>query len=359
MTVPIEKLLEFIVLRDATDLHITVPSVPVLRVDGELIPLTEVPPFTPEDIESIFNLITTEEQRAAFRLDRELDFSYSVNGLSRFRISAIMQRNSISLAVRPVPFKIPSIDELELPQIFKTLVSKSRGLILITGAAGAGKSTTLAAMINHLNETVKRNIITIEDPIEYLFPNVKCLIRQRDIGDDARNFSGALVHSLRHDPDVLVIGEMRDLDTMKTALTAAETGHLVLSTLHTLDAAQTIDRIVDIFPPEQQRQIRYQLSQVLIGVVSQRLPHRAKGGRIAAFEIMLNNPVISRLIREEKIYDLQSNLEVSHKEGMQTMDQALAELIKRKVITRDEGMLYCTSQARLQQLLQSERSTVY
>ena len=239
------------------------------------------------------------------------------------------------------------------------MISKSRGLILITGAAGAGKSTTLAAMINHLNETVKRNIITIEDPIEYLFPNVKCLIRQRDIGDDARNFSGALVHSLRHDPDVLVIGEMRDLDTMKTALTAAETGHLVLSTLHTLDAAQTIDRIVDIFPPEQQRQIRYQLSQVLIAVVSQRLPHRAKGGRISAFEIMLNNAVISRLIREEKIYDLQANVEVSHKEGMQTMDQALADLIKRKVITRDEGMLYCTSQARLQQLLQSERGTVY
>ncbi len=359
MTVPIEKLLEFIVLRNGTDLHITVPSVPVLRVDGELIPLPEVPPFSPEDIESIFNLITTEEQRATFKADREIDFSYSMNGLSRFRISALMQRNSISLAIRPVPFKIPSIDELELPQIFKNLVSKSRGLILITGASGAGKSTTMAAMINHLNETVKRNIITIEDPIEYLFPNEQCLIRQRDIGDDARNFSSALVHSLRHDPDVLVIGEMRDLDTMKVALTAAETGHLVLSTLHTTDAAQTIDRIVDVFPPEQQRQIRYQLSQVLIAVLSQRLPHRAKGGRIAAFEIMLNNSVISRLIREEKMFDLQANIEVSHKEGMQTMDQSMADLVKRKVVTRDEGMLYCTSQARLQQLLQNERSTVY
>jgi twitching motility protein PilT len=359
MSIPIEKFLEFIVARNATDLHITVPSVPVLRIDGELIPLPEVPPFTPQEVENMFNKITTEDQRAAFKASRELDFTYSMSGLSRFRVSAIRQRGSISLAIRPVPFKVPTIDQLELPQICKELILKPRGLILITGAAGTGKSTTLAAMINHLNETAKRNVVTIEDPIEFLFSNKQCLIRQRDMADDTRSFESALVHCLRHDPDVLVIGEMRDLDTMKTALTAAETGHLVISTLHTVDAAQTIDRIVDIFPPEQQRQIRYQLSQVLLAVLSQRLPHRARGGRIAAFEIMLNNPVISRLIREQQVFDLQSNIEVSHKEGMQTMDQALADLIKRKVITRDEALLHCTSSARLQQLLQSERGTVY
>ena len=359
MPVPVEKLLEFIVARNATDLHITVPSVPVLRIDGELIPLPEVPPFTPEETERIFNLITTEEQQATFKENRELDFTYSMSGLARFRVSALRQRGSISLAIRPVLFKIPTIDQLELPQICKSLISKPRGLILVTGAAGAGKSTTLAAMINHLNDTVKRSIITIEDPIEFLFPNKQCLIRQRDMGDDTRSFAAALVHNLRHDPDVIVIGEMRDLDTMKTAITAAETGHLVISTLHTVDAAQTIDRIVDVFPPEQQRQIRYQLSQVLIAVLSQRLPHRARGGRIAAFEIMLNNAVISRLIREEKVFDLQANIEVSHKEGMQTMDQALADLVKRKVITRDEAMLHASVAPRLQQLLQSDRGTVY
>lgn len=354
MAIPLEKLLEFIVARNATDLHLTVPSVPVLRIDGELIPLPEIPPLTPSDIEDIFARISTDEQKKVFETKRELDFTHSMSGLARFRVSAIRQRGSISLAIRPIPFKIPSIDEFELPQICKSLVVKPRGLILITGAAGTGKSTTMAAMINHLNETVKRNIVTVEDPIEFLFPNKQCLIRQRDLGDDTKSFNTALIHNLRHDPDVLVIGEMRDLDTMSTAITAAETGHLVLATLHTVDAAQTIDRIVDIFPPEQQRQIRYQLSQVLLAVLSQKLLHRVGAGRIAAFEIMLNNAVVARLIREEKIFDLQTNIEVSTKEGMQTMDQALASLIRHKIISRDEGLLHAVSPARLQQLLQPD-----
>ena len=354
MAVPLEKLLEFIVARNATDLHLTVPSVPVLRIDGELIPLPEIPPLTPQEIDSIFEHITTEEQRAVFQTKREMDFTYSMSGIARFRVSTIRQRGSISLAIRPIPFKIPSIDEFELPQICKSLITKTRGLILITGAAGTGKSTTLAAMINHLNETVKRNIVTVEDPIEFLFSNKQCLIRQRDLSDDTRSFAGALVHNLRHDPDVLVIGEMRDLDTMSTAITAAETGHLVIATLHTVDAAQTIDRIVDVFPPEQQRQIRYQLSQVLLAVLSQKLLHRIGAGRIAAFEIMLNNPVISRLIREEKVFDLQANIEVSTKEGMQTMDQALSNLIRHKVISREEGILHSAIPFRLQQLLQTD-----
>ncbi|MDV2989949.1 MAG: PilT/PilU family type 4a pilus ATPase [Dehalogenimonas sp.] len=351
MSVPLEKLLEFIVARNATDLHLTVPSVPVLRIDGELIPLPEIPPLTPEELETIFERITTDDQKTAFAKRRELDFTYSMSGIARFRVSAIRQRGSISLAIRPIPFKIPSIDEFELPQICKSLITKPRGLILITGAAGTGKSTTLAAMINHLNETVKRNIVTVEDPIEFLFPNKQCLIRQRDLGDDTISFATALVHNLRHDPDVLVIGEMRDLDTISTAITAAETGHLVIATLHTVDAAQTIDRVVDVFPPEQQRQIRYQVSQVLLAVLSQKLLHRLTGGRIAAFEIMLNNPVVSRLIRDEKVFDLQSNIEVSTKDGMRTMDQALASLIRHNVISRDEGILHATSPARLQQLL--------
>ncbi|ADJ26207.1 twitching motility protein [Dehalogenimonas lykanthroporepellens BL-DC-9] len=354
MTVPLEKLLEFIVARNATDLHLTVSSVPVLRIDGELIPLPEIPSLTPSDVEDILGRITTPEQRKAFDIKHEIDFTYSISGFARFRVSAIRQRGSISLAIRPIPFKIPSIDEFELPQICKSLVVKPRGLILITGAAGTGKSTTLAAMINHLNETVKRNIVTVEDPIEFLFPNKQCLIRQRDLGDDTMSFNSALVHNLRHDPDVLVIGEMRDLDTMSTAITAAETGHLVLATLHTVDAAQTIDRIVDVFPPEQQRQIRYQLSQVLLAVLSQKLLHRVGSGRIAGFEIMLNNAVVSKLIREEKVFDLQSNIEISTKEGMQTMDQALASLIRRKVISREEGLLQASSPARLQQLLRPD-----
>lgn len=347
----IDKLLKRMVDRDASDLHLTVPSPPVFRIDGVLVPQEDLSPLAPEDIESVLTKIVSEEQRATFCTERELDFAYSIPGLARFRVNALQQRGTMSLAFRRVPFTVPSIDELGLPQICKKLILKPRGLILVTGSAGSGKSTTLAAMIDHLNKNEMRNIITIEEPIEFLFHNDRCIIRQRDIGDDTRSFATALVHALRHDPDVIVIGEMRDLATVSTAMRAAETGHLVLGTLHTIDAAQSIDRIIDVFPPAQQRQMRLQLSQVIEAVLSQVLLPRADGGRIAAFEIMMATNVIRRLIREERIFDIPPNIETGRLEGMQTLDQALADLVLRNLVAREEAMMRSSNPAKLDELL--------
>jgi len=352
------QILELVIEKGATDLHVKVPSPPVLRIDSALVPQEECPPFTAKDIEGIFEEITTEEQREAFSREQELDFAYSVPGLARFRVNVLRQRGTMSLAFRRVPSSVPSVDELGLPQVCKTLILKPRGLVLVTGPAGSGKSTTLAAMINHLNENAARSVITIEDPIEYLFQDKKCLIRQRDLGDDTRSFSTALIHALRHDPDVIVIGEMRDLETISTAITAAETGHLVLATLHTLDAAQSIDRIIDVFPPEQQRQMRMQLSQVIEAVLSQTLLPRIGGGRVAAFEVLLANSVIKRLIREEKIHEIGPSLEMGTLEGMHTLDQALADLVKSGVVAKEEAVRKTSSPVKLAKLLQADRDTL-
>jgi len=352
------QILELVVEKGATDLHVKVPSPPVLRIDSVLVPQEECPPFTAKDIEGIFEEITTEEQREAFSREQELDFAYSVPGLARFRVNVLRQRGTMSLAFRRVPSSVPSADELGLPQVCKTLILKPRGLVLVTGPAGSGKSTTLAAMINHLNENEARSVITIEDPIEYLFQDKKCLIRQRDLGDDTSSFSAALTHALRHDPDVIVIGEMRDLETISTAITAAETGHLVLATLHTLDAAQSIDRIIDVFPPEQQRQMRLQLSQVIEAVLSQTLLPRIGGGRVAAFEVLLANSVIKRLIREEKIHEIGPSLEMGILEGMHTLDQALVELVRSGIVAREEAVRKTSSPVKLAKLLQADRDTL-
>ncbi|MBN2187128.1 MAG: PilT/PilU family type 4a pilus ATPase [Dehalococcoidia bacterium] len=352
------NLLHLLVDRDASDLHLKVSSPPVLRIDGALITEEGFLSLTAEDIESVFEQVATQEQRDTFLRERDLDFAYSVPGLARFRVNALRQRGTISLAFHVVPFHVPSIDGLGLPQICKELILKPRGLILITGSAGSGKSTTLAAMINYLNETERRNVITIEDPIEFLFKDNKCIIHQRDLVDDTRSFSTALMQALRHDPDVIVIGEMRDLNTISTAITAAETGHLVLGTLHTIDAAQTIDRIIDIFPAIQQRQIRLQLAQVIEALLSQTLLSRIEGGQIAAFEIMLANNVIRRLIRGEKIFEISSSIEVGSQEGMQTLDQALADLVRRNVVSSQEAMKNSSNPAKLQQLLQLQSPTV-
>jgi len=352
------QILELVIEKGATDLHVKVPSPPVLRIDSALVPQEECPPFTARDIEEIFEEITTEEQREAFSREQELDFAYSVPGLARFRVNVLRQRGTMSLAFRRVPSSVPSVDELGLPQVCKTLILKPRGLVLVTGPAGSGKSTTLAAMINHLNENAARSVITIEDPIEYLFQDKKCLIRQRDLGDDTRSFSAALIHALRHAPDVIVIGEMRDLETISTAITAAETGHLVLATLHTLDAAQSIDRIIDVFPPEQQRQMRMQLSQVIEAVLSQTLLPRIGGGRVAAFEVLLANSVIKRLIREEKIHEIGPSLEMGTLEGMHTLDQALADLVKSGVVAKEEAVRKTSSPVKLAKLLQADRDTL-
>jgi len=347
----IDRLLSLVASSGASDLHITIPSPPILRIEGKLVVQKDLPPVAPRDIEDIFRKITTEEQRAAFDRELELDFAYSLSGLARFRVNAMRQRGSMSLAFRLVPFKVPTIDELGLPQVCKKLVVKPRGLVLITGVAGSGKSTTLAAMINHLNETEQRNVITIEDPIEFLFRNNKCLIRQRELGYDTKLFHTALIHALRHDPDVIVIGEMRDLPTISTAITAAETGHLVIGTMHTIDTAQSVDRVIDIFPAAQQQQVRLQFSQVIEGVLSQVLLPRIGGGRIAAFEIMLASPIIRRFIREGKVGDILTNLEMSTTEGKRSMDQALADLVRDKLVAKEDALMASSNPAHLLELL--------
>jgi len=355
----IDKILKSMVDKGASDLHLVVPSQPVLRIDGALITQEDLPPLTTKDIESVFGQIADDKQRAYFVMRHELDFAYSIPGLARFRVNALQQRGTMSLAFRIVPSNIPSIDKLGLPPICKELVLKPSGLVLVTGASGSGKSTTLAAMINHLNQTERRNVITVEDPIEFLFTNHKCIIRQRELGDDTESFSSALVHALRHDPDVIVIGEMRDLSTISTAISAAETGHLVLCTLHTIDAAQSIDRIIDVFPYGQQRQIRLQLSQVLEAVLSQRLLSRIGGGRVAAFEILLSTSVVMRLIREEQPTEITEHMERCTIEGMQTMDQALAGLVRRGIVTAEEALRKSSNPAKLSTWLLPKESLCY
>ncbi|MBA7507730.1 Protein-glutamate methylesterase/protein-glutamine glutaminase [subsurface metagenome] len=349
----IDELLKLMVDKGATDLHLKVPSPPVLRINGMLIPQEDLPPVIVKDIEFMFEQVTIQEQKDAFVRERELDFAYSVPGLARFRVSALRQRDTVSLAFRLVSIKAPSIDELGLPKICKELILQPNGLIVVTGPSGSGKSTTLAAMINYLNENKMRNVITIEDPIEYLFRDQKCIIHQRELGTDTRSFSTALIHALRHDPDVIVIGEMRDLSTITTAITAAETGHLVLGTLHAIDAAQSIDRLVDVFPATQQGQIRLQLSQVLQAVLSQRLLPRIAGGRIAAFEIMIVNSVIRSLVRDEKLFEINPCIEMSTGAGMQTMEQAVADLVRRNIVSQEEAMMQISGPMGLQQLLQN------
>jgi twitching motility protein PilT len=269
------------------------------------------------------------------------------------------QRGTISLAFRLVPFKVFTIDELGLPDICKELITKPRGLILVTGPTGSGKSTTMAAMLNYLNEHFARNVITIEDPIEYLHPNIKCIIAQRDLGDDTKAFDTALIHALRHDPDVIIVGELRDLETVQTAMRAAETGHLVMGTLHTTDAPQTVDRIIDIFSPSQQPQIRLQFSQVIVAVLSQALlPRAGSKGRIAAFEIMTGNSAVKNLVREGKTFELHSVMQLSSAEGMQTLDQALADLVRKKMVTLEEAKMKSSHPDRLKKLLDYQHDAV-
>jgi twitching motility protein PilT len=334
-----------------------VPNPPVLRIDGVLVPQEGLLPLTPKDIEWAFEQITTQEQKATFLREQELDFAYSVPGVARFRVNALKQRGTMGIAFRVVPFGVPTIDELGLPQLFKELILKPRGLILVTGPTGSGKSTTLAAMINHLNESEKRSIITIEEPIEFLYRDKKCIIAQRDVGDDTKSFSTASMHALRHDPDVIVVGEMRDLETISTAIMAAETGHLVVATLHTTDAAQTVDRIVDVFPHGQQRQIRLQVSQVIEAIISQALLPCIGEGRVAAFEIMLASPAVRNLIREEKVFELPNVMQMSSKAGMQTLNQALTNLVRKGIVTQEEAMMKSSNPEGLKKSLQFQYGT--
>jgi twitching motility protein PilT len=335
----VHELLRLMVERRASDLHLRVPSPPVLRIDGSLVPLQDLPNVVPEDTQRALEEMATEARKEAFYRDLELDFAYSIAGLARFRVNAFFQRGTISLAIRKVSLEMPTMEELGLPPVCRTLALKSKGLVLVTGPTGSGKSTTLAAMINHLNESDSRNVITIEDPIEFAHQNNKCLIAQRDLGDDTRAFSVALSHALRQDPDVILVGEMRDLDTISTAITAAETGHLVLSTLHTISAPQTIERVVDVFPASQQEQIRCQLSLVLEGVISQILLPRQDGdGRVAAFEVMLGTDAVRSLIREGKIDQIPTFLQTGKQYGMQTMEQSLQDMVSSGVVALEDAL---------------------
>lgn len=355
----IDQLLKLVVDKGASDLHLRVDSHPVLRIDGKLIPQDDFPRVTTHEVEKLFEQITTQEQRDTFLRDKELDFAYTLGRLARFRVNILYQRETISIACRMVPFGIPTIDELELPQICKELILQPRGLILVTGHTGAGKSTTMAAMIRHLNENRACNVILIEDPIEYQHRHIKSIIAQRELGADTKSFCSALVHALRHDPDVIVIGEMRDLDTISTAIRAAETGHLVMATLHTPDVPQTIDRIIDIFPPYQQTQIRLQLSQAIVAILSQTLLPRAGGkGRIAAFEIMIATPAIRNLIRDRRTHEIPSYMQLgNNNDNMQTMDEALADLVKRGKVAQEEALLRSSNPERVKRLLSNSQKT--
>ncbi|HWQ51003.1 MAG TPA: type IV pilus twitching motility protein PilT [Terriglobales bacterium] len=327
------------VQENASDLHITVGEPPILRIDGELMPVGETP-LTPMDTLELTKQVTGD------RFDElagagELDFSMGVKGLGRFRVNAYRQRSSYGLALRVVHNKIPAMEELGLPPIVKELARKQRGLILVTGPTGSGKSTTLASMIDQINTERRCHIITLEDPIEYLHQHKKSMVNQREVGSDTMTFSNGLRAALREDPDVILVGEMRDLDTISIAITAAETGHLVLSTVHTMGAAATVDRIIDIFPPYQQPQVRVQLSSVLNGIISQQLIlKRDKKGRMGAFEVMIATNAIGNLIREGKSHQIQSNLQTGAKFGMQTMDNALLELYHKNQISRESVLTY-------------------
>jgi twitching motility protein PilT len=354
----IDELLKRVVTTNASDLHLRVPSPPVLRIDGELKVQEDLPALSAKDAEAVLEQIASPEQKSLFLRDLELDFAYGVPGLARFRVNVMKQRGTLSICFRVVPTEVASIEALGLPLITKEMIMKPRGMILVTGPTGSGKSTTMAAMLNYLNENSARNVITIENPIEYLHRNRKCLIAQRDLGDDTHSFDIALIHALRHDPDVIVVGEMRDLPTVSTALRAAETGHLVMGTLHTIDAAQTVDRIIDMYPSEQQPQIRLQFSQVVVAVLSQTLLPKATGkGRVAAFEVMTANTAVRNLIRDGKTYELNNVMQLNSSDGMLTLDQCLAGLVRMKTVTPEEALAHSSHPDRLQKLIQFEFKT--
>jgi twitching motility protein PilT len=350
----LDEILKLMVDKGASDLHLMVASKPVMRINGVLIPMDNFPMLTSEETMILLEEAATKKLLIAFRNNLELDFAYSISGIGRFRLNVLQQRGAVSIAVRVVPHAIPTIEDLGLPDICKELMLKPQGLMLVTGSAGAGKSTTLSALINYLNETEPRNIITIEDPIEYVYHNKKCLIHQRDLGDDTKSFDAALVHALRHDPDVIVIGELRDLPTISTAIRAAETGTLVIGTMHTNNTPQTLDRLIDIFPPEQQRQVRLQLCQVLNAILTQRLLPRVGGGRVAAFEVMICTSPVRRYIREEKIHELSGFMELAGS-GTQTMDQALADLVTAQVVAYEDAMLRCTQPETLKRIVSDRK----
>ena len=333
------ELLKLMIEKNASDLHVTTGSPPRLRVDGKLVNIDH-PPLNPTDTKALCYSILTDAQKHKYEENNELDLSFGVKGLSRFRANIFMQRGAVAGAFRTIPFDIRSFTDLGLPEIMNDIVKKPRGLILVTGPTGSGKSTTLAAVVDRINSDRYEHIITVEDPIEYLHPHKKCLINQREVSADTASFTAALRYILRQDPDVVLIGEMRDLETIEAALTVAETGHLTLATLHTNSAVQTMNRIIDVFPPHQQEQIRVQLSFVLEGILAQQLiPKKSGSGRVLAIEVLVPNPAIRNLIREDKIHQIYSMMQTGQsKFGMQTMNQSLLDLYSRRLISYEDAV---------------------
>lgn len=344
-------ILERAVDENASDIHICVGLPPVIRVNGELIRLGEKV-FSPQDCIVLAKQCLTQKMYEEFLQKGEVDIAYSLQGKARFRVNVYKQKGTCAIALRHIIQNIPDFDELGIPKIAKELAMKKRGLILVTGPTGHGKSTTLAAMIDYINKNTKNHIITVEDPIEYVHKHDQSIIHQREIGVDTMSFSSSLRASLREDPDVILVGEMRDLETISIALTAAETGHLVLSTLHTVGSAKTIDRIIDVFPPEQQEQIRVQLSSVIVSIISQQLlPNKTGDGRCLATEVMVNNGAISNLIRENRIAQINTSIQTGADVGMYSMDYCIASLLNSDQITYETAMYFASDQRNIKNLL--------
>ncbi len=353
--ITLHELLEELVARKATDLHITAGAPPVFRIDGELVK-TEYEEMSPAMTQRLIYSVLTEDQKKRFEMSKELDLSFGLKGVSRFRCNVFLQRGCVAAALRTIPYEILSFKELGLPDIVPKLCKKKKGLILVTGPTGSGKTTTLASMIDMINNERPEHIITVEDPIEYVFKHRRAMVNQREVGADTDSFHNALKYVLRQDPDVVLIGEMRDIETMSVALTVAETGHLTLATLHTNSTAESINRLIDSFPAEQQSQVRSQLAFVLEGVISQQLIRRATGkGRILAAEVMVCTPAIRSAIREEKVHQIYSMMQAGQKYGMQTMNQCLHRLFQEGKISFESAMIYTAMPEELERMIADDK----
>jgi twitching motility protein PilT len=350
--VPVPELLQALLDTQGSDLHLTAGVPPVVRVHGDLERLDQFPVLTPRALQGMIYAILPQKMREKFEQELELDMSYALPGKARFRVNVYFQRDSVGAAFRLIPYEIKSIQDLALPGVVADLARFQRGFVVVTGPTGSGKSTTLAAMVDVVNKERAGHIMTVEDPIEFLHTHQRCIVNQREVGADTHGFSAALKHVLRQDPDVILVGEMRDLETISTAITAAETGHLVFATLHTQDAPQTIDRIIDVFPPHQQQQVRVQLATTLQGVVTQQLVQTVDGqGRAAACEVLVTTPAIRSLIREGKVHQIYSAMQAGGRFGMQTMDMHLSQLVKAGTITQQIAFERCHDPEELQRLV--------
>jgi twitching motility protein PilT len=340
--VTLAELLHGMIAAGASDLHLTAGTPALIRVHGELTPLRDCPPLPPDLIQRLIYTVLTQKQRERFEADLELDFAYALPGAARFRVNVYQQRENLGAAFRRIPYEIKTLEDLGVPGSVSAFANLPRGMVLVTGPTGSGKSTTLAALIDLANRTRRDHIMTVEDPIEFLHRHKACMVNQREVGEDTHSFSNALKHVLRQDPDIILVGEMRDLETISVALTAAETGHLVFATLHTQDAAQTIDRVIDVFPPHQQQQVRVQLAGALQGVVCQTLCRTSDGrGRVVATEVLVTTPAIRNLIRDGKTHQIYSAMQAGMQHGMHTLDQHLAELVRSGRINYDHGLEKC------------------